>query len=364
MKIAFYAPLKSPHHAVPSGDRLMARLLIAALRMAGHAVDVASELRCFIREPSSAALATCEVQAGQEIDRLSSLWRGEGAPDLWFCYHPYYKAPDLLGPGLARSFGMAYVTAETSYSGRRNLGSWSRSQACVVEAIEQAAVNICLTARDCDGLLEAAPAAAVAMLAPFLDSAAFLTAEPQPLPDRLITVAMMRSGDKMDSYRMLAGALQQLGDRPWTLSIVGDGPCRAEVGALFAGFPAARILWHGEQSPPAIAALLSQSAVYVWPGCGEAYGLAYLEAQAAGLPVVAQEIAGVPEVVVHGRTGILTPPGDTVAFAAAIAALLDNSDARLRLAQQARQFARQERSLEAGSAALAAILEQHIGTRS
>ena len=40
MRIAFYAPLKSPNHPVPSGDRLMARLLIAALQRAGHDVEI------------------------------------------------------------------------------------------------------------------------------------------------------------------------------------------------------------------------------------------------------------------------------------------------------------------------------------
>ena len=47
MRIAFYAPLKSPDHPVPSGDRQMARLLVAALRHAGHDVEIASELRSY-----------------------------------------------------------------------------------------------------------------------------------------------------------------------------------------------------------------------------------------------------------------------------------------------------------------------------
>jgi len=52
MKIAFYAPLKSPDHPVPSGDRLMARMLIAALRIGGHEVAIASDLRSFMAKPS------------------------------------------------------------------------------------------------------------------------------------------------------------------------------------------------------------------------------------------------------------------------------------------------------------------------
>ena len=54
---------------------------------------------------------------------------------------------------------------------------------------------------------------------------------------------MMRPGDKLASYTMLAKALERLGEVPWTLSIVGDGPVRAEVMAAFAGFPASRIEW-------------------------------------------------------------------------------------------------------------------------
>ncbi|MGG2478788.1 glycosyltransferase family 4 protein, partial [Rhizobium sp. BR5] len=50
MKIAFYSPLKSPNHPVPSGDRLMARLLMKAMTMGGHDVFVASELRSFLKQ--------------------------------------------------------------------------------------------------------------------------------------------------------------------------------------------------------------------------------------------------------------------------------------------------------------------------
>lgn len=80
--------------------------------------------------------------------------------------------------------------------------------------------------------------------------------------------------------------------------------------------------------------------------------------QAAGLPVVAQAIAGVPSVVVHDRTGILTPAGDVAAFAAAIRDLLSNERERTRLAAGARAFAANERTLEAGSRRLMAIVHE------
>lgn len=363
MKIAFYSPLKSPNHPVPSGDRLMARLLVAALEKVGHSVAIASELRSFIRDPESGDLAGLEAQAEAEIDRLGREWRADDPPDLWFTYHPYYKAPDLLGPPLARAFGIAYVTAEASYSARRNIGAWQEVQASVAAALRQAAVNICFTTRDREGLAEAVPGSRLVSLLPFIEPSPFLVHEPRPQPGRLIAVAMMRAGDKMESYAMLADALKRLNDAAWTLSIVGDGPCRQETQAFFSDFDPSRLIWHGEQKQAAIAALLSESAIYVWPGCGEAYGLAYLEAQAAGLPVVAQTIAGVPEVVISGRTGLLTPQGDVAAYALAIRRLLDADEERTRLATQARQFVRDERSLDRAATTLDRILQRAIGGR-
>ncbi|WP_455270506.1 glycosyltransferase family 4 protein [Rhizobium herbae] len=360
MKIAFYSPLKSPNHPVPSGDRLMARLLMAALVKAGHVVEIASELRAFLPDASADAIAVRSAAMEAERARLSALWREQGVPNLWFCYHPYYKAPDLIGPALAREFGFGYVTAEASYSARRNKGLWADMQQQVLDAVQQASVNICLTRRDSDGLSAAAPGARLALLLPFIDPALFLERQPQPEPGRLITVAMMRSGDKMDSYVMLADALSRLTYLPWQLSVVGDGPLAGEVRALFARFDGNRIIWHGEKPAAEIADLLSRSVLYVWPGCGEAYGLAYLEAQAAGLPVVAQEIAGVPEVVMHGRTGLLTQPGNVDAYAQAIERLLTDNQERAVLAGAARPFAGGERSLENAATRLAGILDDYL----
>jgi glycosyltransferase involved in cell wall biosynthesis len=360
MKVAFYSPLKPPGHAVPSGDRLMARLLVQCLTRAGHDVDVISQLRSFLRDPLDAvAHAQITAQAEGEIAHLTKLWEKVGPPDLWFCYHPYYKAPDLIGPSLCESFGVPYVTAEASYSARRNKGLWVPFQAGVLAGVQQAAVNICLTKRDHDGLLQAAPTARLARLRPFIEASPFMAAK-VPVVGRLVTVAMMRAGDKMDSYIRLAASLRLIADRNWSLSVIGDGALRREVHALFAEFAPDRVTWHGQKSSPEIAELLAQSDLYVWPGCGEAYGLAYLEAQAAGLPVLAYRTGGVPEVVADGETGILTPLGDDAAYADAIAHLLDHPAERLRMGQAARRQVLQFHSAEAAVEALNGILHEFV----
>ncbi|PCK80847.1 glycosyltransferase family 4 protein [Rhizobium sophoriradicis] len=359
MRVAFYAPMKSPNHPVPSGDRLMARLLIRALELAGHDVEVASEFRTYAATPEAAAALAPAISA--EDERLRLKWQSAPRPELWFCYHPYYKSPDPFGPAISAEFAIPYVTAEASYAAKRDGTGWAAQQQRVGEAVLQAAVNICFTDRDRVGLSAAFPAARLAGLKPFIDPALFEALPPTPDPRRLVTVAMMRAGDKMESYAMLAKALRLIESRTWSLSVIGDGPMRHEVQVLFAGL-SGRIEWLGALGAGEIAKTLGRGGIYVWPGCGEAYGLAYLEAQAAGLPVVAQATAGVPAVVEAGATGLLTPDGDVAAYAAAVAALLENGETRDVMGQAARRFVLEERSLATAARALDGILRESAGT--
>ncbi|MDQ1187193.1 glycosyltransferase family 4 protein [Agrobacterium larrymoorei] len=362
MKIAFYCPMKSPNHPVPSGDRLMARLLMQAMRLAGHEVEVVSELRSFLRQPDGEEADMLARDAEQERQRISILWESNGAPDLWFCYHPYYKALDCLGPELSRSFAIPYVTAEASYSPKRNATGWAEVQAKLLEDLSLAAVNICFTHRDRDGLLKANPAMRTQMLPPFLDTSLFDAQTPAPQAGRMATVAMMRAGDKLGSYEALAAALTRLPNLDWTLDIIGDGPEREGVQQLFQAIAPHRLVWHGEKTPQQIAEILSRASLYLWPGHGEAYGLAYLEAQAAGLPVIAERIAGVPEVVIDGKTGILTEPGDTQSYADAITDLLTDREKRQAMADNARAFVIEERSLHKAASTLDRILQDARGS--
>ncbi len=357
MRIAFYAPMKPPGHPVPSGDRAMARMLIRALEMAGHDVTLVSELRVFLRAADAGLLAPFEAQAAAERLRIATRWHDGGTPDLWLCYHPYYKSPDLIGPPLAREFGIPYLTVESSWSRRRNLGDWARAQDLVLAGLEQAALNISVTARDAQGLAEGCPEARIARLPPFIDADPF-AAPPAPQPGHFVTAAMMRPGDKLSSYLALAKALALVpGD--WRLSIAGDGPARPEVEAAFAPL-AGRVSFLGQLDRPGLAALFAQGWLYLWPGHAEAYGLAALEAQAAGLPVISEETAGTPEVVENGRTGLLTPARDTGAFARAIATLAFDAPRRADMAAAARRFARGDRGLDTASRRLDTLLQKAL----
>lgn len=72
-------------------------------------------------------------------------------------------------------------------------------------------------------------------------------------------------------------------------------------------------------------ALYAAADLMGWPAVNEAYGMALLEAQAAGLSVAAGRTGGVPDVVRDGRTGALCPVGEPVAFADTVARLLSKS---------------------------------------
>ncbi len=163
---------------------------------------------------------------------------------------------------------------------------------------------------------------------------------------------MMREGDKLASYRMLAGALGRLRDLSWQLLVAGDGGARAAVhGALEASIPG-RTTYLGALELAGVADLNGAADLCAWPAVNEAYGMAMLEAQAAGLPVVSCATRGVPDVVEHDRTGLLAPGGDESAFAGLLRELLLDPGRRARLGSAAAAFVADERSLPATVARL------------
>jgi glycosyltransferase involved in cell wall biosynthesis len=375
MRIAFYAPMKAPTHPVPSGERQMARLLWAALEKAGHEVSLASSFRSYDASGCARRQRRLAAIGNRLADRMLAHYRSRPAaqrPQMWFTYHLYHKAPDWLGPTVSRALDIPYVVAEASSAPKQAQGSWAAAYTAASHAIAGAELVIILNRSDRPCLAPlVAPPHRLATLRPFIVADPFLRAvanrdrHRRELAQRLaldsdepmlLTVAMMRFGDKLSSYVVLGHALKRIADRPWTLVVSGDGPARADVEQALAAI-SGRVRWLGLVEEYALPAVYAAADLYVWPAVNEAYGLAFLEAQAAGLAVIAGRCGGVPDVVGDGETGCLVPAGDAVAFAWAVARLLEDPARRRAMARRAASRILTHHDLAAASAALAALVD-------
>lgn len=362
MRVAFYAPLKPPDDPVPSGDRRIARLLLYALRLAGHRPFIASCLRTYDGVGDATRQATLRDAACREVERLVCEWRGEPAmaPDLWFTYHLYYKAPDWLGPTVSGALGIPYVVAEASHAPKRAGGAWQLGHCAVENALRRADLVLGLNPadRECIVPLLRHPRRWATLL-PFVDASHYKADRNGSVATapRLIAVAMMRPGDKLASYRLLGEALSHLLDLDWSIDIVGDGAARPAVEAALAPLEG-RVRYLGALDEAAVSAALAAADLFVWPAINEAFGMALLEAQATGLPVVAGASGGVGSIVSDGETGFLTPLGDATAFAAAVRRLLIDAAARIVMGAAARRAVERDHDLPTAARRLTAALKQ------
>jgi glycosyltransferase involved in cell wall biosynthesis len=378
MRIAFYAPMKPPDHPSPSGDRRIARELMQAFETAGHEPFIASRLRTWQARADAARQERHEAAAMEEATALLAAYEAapQSAPALWFTYHLYYKAPDWIGPRVAAALSIPYVVAEASVAYKRAGGPWDRGHRAVLQALDTAAAVVTLNPLDAECLPDGAK---VRALAPFLDTAPYRTARAARADHRatltetlaldnsrpwLLAVAMMRSGDKLRSYLLLAEALASLPTPPWHLLIVGDGPAAGDVRAAFAALGDERIRFLGARGEAELPALYAAADLLVWPAINEAYGMALLEAQAAGLPVLAGESPGVAAIVTSGATGRLVPAGRCEPFAHALAEMLDDPGTRARFGARALEASGGEHDLGAAARRLGDIVrEVSHGTR-
>jgi glycosyltransferase involved in cell wall biosynthesis len=149
------------------------------------------------------------------------------------------------------------------------------------------------------------------------------------------------------------------------LLVVGDGPLRAEMEALARHLDlAGHVRFVGGQSPEELRRSYLSSRLFVVPSVvarsGDTEGLpvALLEAMAAGRPVVATSVGGIPEIVIPSRTGLLVEPGSPTALAAAVNELLDSPAKADRMGKVARRWVRRRFDWRRVAAGYASLLTQ------
>jgi glycosyltransferase involved in cell wall biosynthesis len=371
MKIGFYAPLKPPDSPIPSGDRQMAKLLLSSLRSQGHDVRLLSRFKS--REPDGVSEIQKKISAhGNQIcNNLIKQFSNKEAwrPDLWFTYHMFYKAPDFLGPKVSEALGIPYVVAEASHAPKRANGRWRVFHQQIEKTFAHADLIIGLNSNDRACVQKVINNhACYAELKPFVRSIGQPNSHGKKFGLRqalkqkhgipldsiwLLTVGMMRQGAKLKSYKVLADALKRLStDKNWNIIIIGDGPQRAEVENLFNK----NTFFIGELLPGLLSSYYDAADLFLWPAVEEAYGMALLEAQFAGLPAIAGNSGGVKDILRDEVTGLLCEEGDAVDFARATDVLLESSTLREKMSMNAHMIMNQEHDFKSNSEKLGVLI--------
>jgi colanic acid/amylovoran biosynthesis glycosyltransferase len=137
--------------------------------------------------------------------------------------------------------------------------------------------------------------------------------------------------------------------------VVGDGPNRGKLEMLVKELGLERsIHFAGAATSEQVADALSRADIFVMPSMQEALGNAAVEAMASGLPVVASDVGGLPEVVKDGVTGLLAPPGGAKEIGQKVIYLLDRPEIRSSMGRAGRAYAE-------GTFDIAVHMDQIIG---
>jgi sugar transferase (PEP-CTERM/EpsH1 system associated) len=149
-----------------------------------------------------------------------------------------------------------------------------------------------------------------------------------------------------DHMTVLKAAAQAAGHlRNWRLLVIGEGPERPNLERFVHGQEwASRVSFLGLSDR--VPELLNAFDVYVLPSIAEGISNSLLEAMASGIPVIATDTGGNPEVLINGRSGLLFPVGRYGDLAQHLLRLQDSPHARLSLAREAIRRVREDFSIE------------------
>jgi len=165
-------------------------------------------------------------------------------------------------------------------------------------------------------------------------------------PLRLVCVARLSSEKGLPGLLL---ALARLPDSAPTLrvTLVGDGPLRAALEAeAHAAGQGDSLEFLGARSEDEVMRVLASADLFALPSLMEGLPVVLLEAMSFGLPVVAPQVAGVPELVTHERDGLLFHPSDWDGLAAQLQRLVGDRELRARLGAAARSRVAREFAIE------------------
>lgn len=264
------------------------------------------------------------------------------SPDVLHTHRPvlHYAFPSLLGRLRTRSVHTVHNMAEREVSGlTRKISHWLAIRAGV------APVAICQTVADSIEKVYGVPPRALipngipvaTFTEPRVRRDAWRSLNQVPA-DAVVFTCVARLSAQKHIGALVRALASPAGPKGALLMLCGDGEERIELEAEARRLGLAkRVRFLGSRSD--VPEVLGASDVFVLSSLYEGHPLSVMEAMAAGRPVVATAVGGVPEIVRPGETGLLVPPGDVEALAAAMARLARDREERERLGRQGAQVA-------------------------
>jgi N-acetyl-alpha-D-glucosaminyl L-malate synthase BshA len=340
------------HHVCFLCDKAPARLDLASPNVSFHPVEPFDYPLLAERSYALALSATMvEVAGALKLD----------------LFHLHYALPHAASALLARSvLGAAAPKVVTTLHGTdvSVVGSDPRFQALVrtvVAASDAITTPSKWLAQLAHARLGLPHDRTIEVIPNFVDTVRFAPAGLPKAANRtrvLVHVSNFRALKRtLDVVRIFAAVRTHV---PARLHFVGEGPERPAAEALVASLGlAADVRFLGE--PADLPTLLQASDVFLLPSQSESFGLAALEAMACGVPVVASDVGGIPEVVVDGVSGFLAPVGDVTRMADATRRLLTDDVLHDRFARAARRFTEEHFRLQPAVDRYEALYRRTLG---
>ncbi|MCR9259294.1 MAG: glycosyltransferase family 4 protein [Pseudomonadaceae bacterium] len=196
-----------------------------------------------------------------------------------------------------------------------------------------------------------------------VDLGNFDTVPPKAQMDSVINIVCIGTLHEVKGQTFLLRACAKIEDTNWQCHLVGDGEDRAKLEALAIQLGIKdRVIFHGQCTRERVREVLNNMTIACAPsvptrdGRREGIPVALMEAAAAGLALVASDLSGIPELVVHEETGLLTTVADVDDIAQALTRLASDASLRKRLSEACRHKVEREFSLSSNVSALQTLM--------